>query len=195
MRSLKKTLEDAGTIKDFAGATVPAGWLVCDGSAISRTTYARLFNAIGTAYGVGDGSTTFNIPDYVGRVAVGVDAGASRVSGLTGRGSSNGAQSKAVGVGTLAVSDTIAIGSTAIDTSQMPSHQHDADTYSTNLAYNGRLSSYSQLTPVTVSNAVKATGGGGTHTHTKSGSASLTGAPGNADVLQPSLAVYKIIRI
>jgi len=47
----------------FAGTTVPSGWLVCDGSAVSRSTYANLFNAIGMQYGAGDGSTTFNLPN------------------------------------------------------------------------------------------------------------------------------------
>lgn len=52
-----------GTIILHAATTAPAGTLVCDGSAISRTTYADLFAAIGTTYGAGDGSTTFNLPD------------------------------------------------------------------------------------------------------------------------------------
>lgn len=52
-----------GAILAFGGATAPAGWLLCQGQAISRTTYAALFAAIGTAFGAGDGSTTFNIPD------------------------------------------------------------------------------------------------------------------------------------
>jgi len=51
----------------FARSTVPAGWLVCDGSAISRTTYSTLYAAIGTAFGVGDGTTTFNLPDMKGQ--------------------------------------------------------------------------------------------------------------------------------
>jgi microcystin-dependent protein len=55
----------------FAGYTVPDNFLVCDGSAVSRTTYADLFDVIGTVYGAGDGSTTFNLPDLSGRVAVG----------------------------------------------------------------------------------------------------------------------------
>lgn len=54
----------AGFIETFAGSVTPIGWLDCDGSAISRTDYADLFAAIGTTYGSGDGSTTFNIPDY-----------------------------------------------------------------------------------------------------------------------------------
>ena len=53
-----------GFIAPFAGSTAPAGWLVCDGSAVSRTTYAKLFAVIGTTYGEGDGNTTFNLPDY-----------------------------------------------------------------------------------------------------------------------------------
>ncbi len=58
-----------GSMVDFAGTTVPAGWLMCDGAAVSRTTYSNLFAAIGTAYGAGNGSTTFNVPDYRGRFA------------------------------------------------------------------------------------------------------------------------------
>lgn len=57
---------DVGFIKPFAGNTVPDGYLYCDGSAVSRTTYSELFAAIGTIYGAGDGSTTFNVPDLRG---------------------------------------------------------------------------------------------------------------------------------
>lgn len=65
-------LVPSGTVVMYAGGTAPTGWLVCDGSAISRTTYSRLFTAIGTRYGVGDGSTTFNLPNPVDRVAMGI---------------------------------------------------------------------------------------------------------------------------
>ena len=61
----------SGSMTEFGGTAAPSGWLICDGSAISRTTFAALFAAISTNYGTGDGSTTFNIPDYRGRVAVG----------------------------------------------------------------------------------------------------------------------------
>lgn len=63
--------EPLGTIKDFGGGTIPAGWLGCDAAAVSRTTYASLYNEIGTTWGVGDGSTTFNVPDFRRRAAVG----------------------------------------------------------------------------------------------------------------------------
>ena len=61
----------AGTMQMFAGNTIPAGWLLCDGSAVSRTDYAKLFSAIGTTWGAGDGSTTFNLPNSIGRFAEG----------------------------------------------------------------------------------------------------------------------------
>jgi microcystin-dependent protein len=64
----------AGIVAPYAGDTAPTGWLLCDGSAVSRTTYARLFAKIGTTYGVGDGSTTFNLPNLKGRVVAGYDA-------------------------------------------------------------------------------------------------------------------------
>lgn len=64
-----------GMVMPFSGTTVPEGWLKCDGSLVSRTTYAKLFAVIGTTYGPGDGSTTFRLPDYKGRVLVGQDTG------------------------------------------------------------------------------------------------------------------------
>jgi len=62
-----------GAVLPFAGASAPSGHLLCFGQAISRSTYSDLFTAIGTTYGVGDGSTTFNIPDLRGRVVAGQD--------------------------------------------------------------------------------------------------------------------------
>jgi microcystin-dependent protein len=60
-----------GSIMPWAGADPPAGYLICNGAAVSRTTYVDLFTTIGTTYGVGNGTTTFNVPDLRGRVAVG----------------------------------------------------------------------------------------------------------------------------
>jgi len=64
----------AGCIMPFAGpvANIPAGWMLCDGTAISRSTYANLYNVIGVAWGTGDGSTTFNLPDLRGMFLRGV---------------------------------------------------------------------------------------------------------------------------
>ena len=67
--------EAPGIVKDFAGPEnkVPSGYLLCDGSEVSRTTYAALFDAIGTTHGPGNGTTTFNLPDLRGRVVAGVN--------------------------------------------------------------------------------------------------------------------------
>jgi microcystin-dependent protein len=93
-----------GVITAFAGSAAPIGYLLCDGSAVSRTTYSTLYTLIGTTYGTGNGSTTFNVPDLRSRTIVGVGQGAS----LTNRtlASTGGIESK-----TLAISE-------------MPSHNH-----------------------------------------------------------------------
>ncbi len=67
--------ESVGVIKQYAGVTAPNGYKICDGSAISRSTYANLFAVIGVIYGAGDASTTFNIPDLRTRVAAGYKSG------------------------------------------------------------------------------------------------------------------------
>lgn len=71
----------SGAVMAFAMSTAPTGWLECDGSAVSRTTYADLFTAISTTFGVGDGSTTFNLPDLRGEFIRGYDNGRGVDSG------------------------------------------------------------------------------------------------------------------
>lgn len=105
-----------GSIIEYGGTTAPASWLLCDGAAVSRTTYAALFAVIGTAYGAGDTTTTFNVPNRRDRFGVGVGPTYTRGStggAVTGTTSSNGAHSHG--------------GATALHTltqAQMPSHQH-----------------------------------------------------------------------
>jgi len=74
-----------GAVIPFAGASAPVGWLFCHGQAVSRTTYARLFAVIGTTYGAGDGSTTFNLPDLRQRFPFG-KAASGTGSTLGGKG-------------------------------------------------------------------------------------------------------------
>ena len=86
----------AGVIIPFAGTSVPTGYLLCNGAAVSRTSYANLFAAIGTLYGAGDGSTTFNLPDARDRVLQGasgthsagsyIAAGLPNITGCIGQG-------------------------------------------------------------------------------------------------------------
>jgi phage-related tail fiber protein len=69
-----------GEMRDYAGTTAPTGWLLADGSAVSRTTYASLFAVVGTTYGAGNGTTTFNIPDMRGRVSAMPPGASGRLS-------------------------------------------------------------------------------------------------------------------
>ena len=71
----------AGSVMSFAASTPPSGWVECDGATLSRTTYADLFAAIGTIYGTGNGSTTFNLPDLRGEFVRGWDNGRGIDSG------------------------------------------------------------------------------------------------------------------
>ena len=96
---------ETGIAKDFAGATVPAGYLLSYGQAISRTAYVGLFTVLGTTHGPGDGSTTFNLPDLRGRAVAGRDdMGGSNIGRLsavlssTTLGAVGGAQTESAGV-------------------------------------------------------------------------------------------------
>jgi microcystin-dependent protein len=72
----------SGTVTQTARLTAPTGWLLCQGQAVSRTIFDRLFDAIGTTYGVGDGSTTFALPNLQGRVPVGRDTAQTEFNAL-----------------------------------------------------------------------------------------------------------------
>ncbi|WP_159711398.1 tail fiber protein [Geminicoccus flavidas] len=73
----------AGVVLPYAGPVPPAGWLLCDGSNVSRTAYAKLFASIGTTYGTGDGTTTFRLPDLRGEFVRGLDQGRGVDTGRT----------------------------------------------------------------------------------------------------------------
>ena len=94
-----------GAILQYAGKTAPEGFLLCDGQAVSRTTYAALFKIIGSTYGSGNGSTTFNVPNLKGRVPVGVDSNDSDFNTL---GKTGGAKS------------------VTLTKEQIPAHNHSA---------------------------------------------------------------------
>ena len=101
----------AGTTQMFAGNTIPEGWLLCDGSAVSRTDYAKLFSVIGTTYGEGDGSTTFALPLLTdGRFIEGSDvAGTQYAAGLpniTGSMTRNLSENEEVSTGALSQEGT-----------------------------------------------------------------------------------------
>lgn len=95
-----------GAIMPYGGDSDPAYWLICDGRAVSRTAYAELFAVIGTTYGTGDGSTTFNIPDLRGRVAIGSGIGTAQDAVERSLGQNGGSEKITLNI------------------SQMPSHAH-----------------------------------------------------------------------
>lgn len=72
-----------GAIADYAGGVLAPGWLLCNGSPVLRATYSDLFAAIGTAFGAGDGTTTFNLPDLRGRFSVGAGTGNDGTTSVT----------------------------------------------------------------------------------------------------------------
>lgn len=144
----------AGCIMPYAGATAPDGWLLCHGQPVSRTTYADLFAAIGTAYGAGDGTTTFNLPDLRGRVVAGRDdMGGSDAGRLAG-----GVANRTVlgGVGGTATH--------TLGTSEMPAHSHGVAAATSPVAGGGFTAAGTfNVTSITSSS----TGGGGAHNNTQ----------------------------
>lgn len=113
-------LMPTASIMPYAGSSAPTGYLLCDGAAISRSTYSTLFGVLATTYGAGDGSSTFNIPDLRGRVIAGQDdmggASANRLTGLTG-----GVDGDVLGGSGGAETHTLS-------TAEMPAHTHNLPT-------------------------------------------------------------------
>lgn len=91
----------SGTVSPYAGETLPAGWLLCDGSAVARTSYPNLFSAIGVTWGVGDGVNTFNLPNLSARFLIGTD-----------------------GISSFDLGDTGGASTVSLATANLPSHNH-----------------------------------------------------------------------
>lgn len=106
----------AGAILMYGGAAAPSGWLLCNGSAVSRTTYADLFAVVGTTFGVGDGSTTFNLPNFQDRFPAGLGADADSFADTLG--------------GTGGSQDAVVVTHTHTDTLTAPAHTHSAGSLS-----------------------------------------------------------------
>lgn len=88
--NIKHYAVPTGTIIMYPSATPPSGWLICNGQAVSRSTYALLYSYIGTTYGSGNGSTTFNLPDIRDRMVIHQDSSIGRYNSLNAQGGVNG---------------------------------------------------------------------------------------------------------
>ena len=173
-----------GTVASFAGSgSPPVGWLVCNGAAVSRTTYADLFAAIGTVWGVGDGSTTFNLPDLRDRVFIG--AGSTYSVGATGGATTHTHAHSTTHTHAGVASHT----HTSSGTDSGGSHTHTIPAGTDNTANVGGTF------VVTVSQQNHTHGGtnsGGSHSHSVSGNTgsstagtSDTASPGTSDTASP----------
>lgn len=188
-------LNPTGSVIAYAGTTAPnSSWLLCDGTAVSRTTYAELFALVSTSFGAGDTTTTFNVPDLRGRAAIGLDnlggVSADRITDTnadslnnTGGGDEDFTASGSVGTS----------GSTALSESQMPSHKHNTVIVNTDLRTFGTGASVAGgnliNTATDLGNLTDSTGGGSGHTHT---GGAFSGTPSIAT--QPWIGLGAIIK-
>lgn len=177
-----------GVIQAYGGASAPSGWVLCDGAAVSRTTYAALFAVLGTSYGAGNGSTTFNVPNLQSRMPFGRETGQSANDTL---GETGGARTV-----TLTAAQ-----------SGVPAHTHGAGTYS---AASGGNHSHTEDEPV--HSGVNSANGGdwgvystttgntstdGAHTHSLTGASasnSTASAASSHENLPPFVTVNFIVK-
>lgn len=123
---------EVGTIKPWGKATAPNGYLLCDGSAVSRTDYAELFTVLSTTYGAGNGSTTFNVPQLQGKTPQGYDGNTYNLAATGGANTVTVAMTNNQAVSTItatvannqSVTMTGDIGTTSLTTAQLASHTH-----------------------------------------------------------------------
>jgi len=202
------------TIVPWSSASVPTGFLECDGAAVSRTTYSALFAIVSTTYGAGDGSSTFNLPNLVDNVPMGK-------SGTKALASTGGANTVAVtAAGNVSSSTNTntninvtgnvggSTGNTSLSTAQLASHSHNVSFTTANFTGNSQSAKLSgPANPVSNKTSGNA-GSGSAHSHNMSatfsgsGNASsssstnstFSGTAVNPSVLQPYLTLIYIIK-
>jgi microcystin-dependent protein len=199
-QAVQPSVIPVGVIEMFAGSTAPNGWLVCDGSTVSRKTYGDLFKVIGTTYGAGNSNTTFTLPDMRGRTPIGVGQG----TGLTNRtlGGTVGTENETLLSSQIPAHshpNTVSGGSTGT-MSANASHTHSATKpiyiYDPGVSSGGlTASSYVRGNDSAGINPVTPTSTDHSHTFTPSiTNANNTGGGGSHNNMQPSIGLNYIIK-
>ena len=160
---------EVGTIKPWPKATAPTGYLLCNGAAVSRTTYAELFAVTSTTYGTGDGSTTFNVPQLQGKTPQGFDGNTYNLAATGGANTVTVAMTNNQAVSTItstvannqSVTMTGDIGNTSLTSAQLASHTHTLN-FRFGSTGSGRFQSSQGSDPFTASGS---TGSGTAHNH------------------------------
>ena len=174
-----------GSIVMYGKATAPTNWLLCDGSAVSRSTYSDLFTVLSTTYGSGDGSSTFNVPDMQSRFPISYDGGSSYALGATGGATTDTPTLSGTNAGTTLTSAQIPAHTHGGVTTGWPSGSWTGGTGATQTAIDA---SGLSVTSGSVNLSLENTGGGSSHTHTWSGTSTAV------DILPPYLVVNYIIK-
>ena len=207
-QAVQETIISSGSIQMFAGSVAPIGWLICDGSIVSRIAFGDLFKIIGTTYGAGNSNTTFTLPDMRGRCPIGVGTGAS----LTARtlGSNVGAETATLSeanlpshthtasVGTESVTHTHTGTSGGESTNHNHYFNHNAGTSgSYGLMDSGTASSSGQPNTggIQQNHTHATTTGNESANHTHSVTNSNTGSGTAFGIMSPSIVVNFIIKI
>jgi len=167
---------EVGAIKPWTKATAPAGYLLCNGGAVSRSTYADLFAVISTTYGAGDGSTTFNVPQLQGKMPQGYDGNTYNLAGTGGANTITVAVTNnqaATNATNQSVTVTGSISNTSLTTAQLASHSHGTNAKSASHSDGVDSVNAGGLGFPNANNNNEGSGTGHNHAHTLSGT--LTG--------------------
>ena len=197
---------EVGAIKPWGKSTAPSGYLLCDGTAVSRTTYDELFTVIGTTYGAGDTSTTFNVPNLQGKTPQGYDGNTYNLAATGGANTvtvavtNNQAATNSI-TNNQSVTVTGSIDNTSLTTAQIASHSHTSGANPGEAP--GRQSPPTGKALVSTTGST-GSGTGHTHSHTLAGTlagtvavtTSLTGAvtAAGTNSFSPYVVVNYIIK-